>query len=232
MKTVYTKIHPSKYNGKILMQTYHDKNKIPPKVYKNIRKYAPEYKHIIYDDDDCIKFLSNNYNQLVVNRFKSLSNGAHKADLFRYCWLYKNGGVYLDIKIILTKPLRDVFPNPEYLYTCNASGRPIFTSRCIFQGIISTPPKNYIFKQLINKILCTSDILLAIDYLSFTKDFYKALKKYNKPYKLLDEICDNKLNVDLDPDRYGFKCAIYDLDKGPPYIKDREFIVRYTDYPW
>ena len=233
MDPIYNKIKPTKFHKKILLQTYHDKRKIPSKVYRNIKKYAADYEHIIYDDDDCIKFLTENYNKIVVNRFKSLSMGAHKADLFRYCWLYKNGGVYLDIKIILVKPLNKIFTNYNCLYTCNAYDRSMFKSRGIFQGIISAPPKSYIFKQLINSILVTSDLQLKLDTLTFTKDFYKALKRYRKPYKLLNEICDNRLNSDLKADRYGKKCAIYDtstIDQLCP--NNRSFVVRYTDYPW
>lgn len=231
MKPIYNNINPCKTQKKLLVQTYHDKSKIPNKVYKNIKKYAPEYKHIIYDDKDCIKFLNKYYGKKVSDRFKNLANGAHKADLFRYCWLYKNGGVYLDIKIILVKPLKDIFTEPKYLYTCNASGRPTFATRSIFQGIISTPPKHPIFKTLINKILATPDIVLKIDYLRFTKDFYLSVNgnKNKNKIKLLNEICDDKLNWDLKSDRYGFKCAIYNSFNKP---KDRLFIVRYTDYPW
>jgi hypothetical protein len=33
-------------------QTFKDKKKIPQEVYDNIKTYAPEYKHIIFDDKD------------------------------------------------------------------------------------------------------------------------------------------------------------------------------------
>ena len=35
---------------KVIVSTYHDKSKIPSKVYENIKQYAPNYKHIIYND--------------------------------------------------------------------------------------------------------------------------------------------------------------------------------------
>ena len=44
---------------KIIYQTYGVKSKVPNKVYDNILEYVPEYEHIIYDDNKCIKFLKN-----------------------------------------------------------------------------------------------------------------------------------------------------------------------------
>ena len=207
-----------KTTPKILIQTYHDKSKIPNKVYKNIQKYASEYKHIIYDDEECIEFLKTNYNSLVVNKFKNFKTGAYKADLFRYCWLYKYGGVYMDIKIKPIKPLIELFTKNK-LYTVLSN-----CGDAVFQGIISTPPNNPIFKPLINKILNSSEFELWFDYQIFTRHFFQELKNIDN-YKLFKEKCDDKLNSDLKPDRYNLRCAIYDHN-------ERVFITRYPEYPW
>ena len=37
--------------------------------------------------------------------------GAHKADLFRLCWLYKYGGIYIDIDIEIIKSLDEIVKN-------------------------------------------------------------------------------------------------------------------------
>jgi hypothetical protein len=58
----------------------------------------PEFEHYLYDDKDCAEFIEDNFGEEVLNAYNSLIPGAYKADLWRYCVLYKNGGVYLDIK--------------------------------------------------------------------------------------------------------------------------------------
>ena len=204
----------------ILIQTYYDKKKIPQKVYDNINKYASNYKHIIFDDDDCIKFLSENYSPVVVKRFNSLKLGAFKADLFRYCWLYKNGGVYMDIKTILLKDINKIFTDKTKLYTVNC-----LSKTAIYQGIISTPPNNPIFKELIPKLCLTHNIHLSLDYGKNTKDFYSNLDK-SIDYILFKQYCCNTMNNDLAPDRYNFKCSINSDNK------ERLFLTRYPDFPW
>lgn len=235
---------------KVLMQTHYDKKLIPQKVYDNIKKFAPNYKHIIYDNNECLQFLREHYNDEIVNRFNSLKKGAHKADLFRYCWLYTHGGVYLDIKIILLKDIEDIFIDTSKLYSVISQYNKhydyksiLLGERSIFQGIISTPPNNPIFKSLINKILITNDVLLRYNYTLFTKHFYQEIKstlqqetEFEKGY-LFHEHCyspkwnpllktiTKKLEDIKETDKYDIKCAIYNKD-------ERIFLTRYPEYPW
>ena len=240
-KKLYLKNHSKiKETPRIIMQTYWDKSLIPQKVYDGIKKYCPKYKHIVYDDKDCIQFLQKNYGEEIVDKFNSMKNGAHKADLFRYCWLYKMGGVYLDIKIVLIKNIDEIFKDKTKLYTVlssitneNKFLSNITNTGSVFQGIISTPPNNPIFKTLINKIIITSNYKLMFNYMLFTSHFFTEVNKTRidqenfKNGYLFQEVCNGEINEDIkDRDKYGLKCAIYDK-------KDqRMFITRYSDYPW
>ena len=53
-----------------------------------------------YTDDDVDVFLRANFDDAVYGAFRSINGtyGAMKADFFRYCVLYKVGGIYADIK--------------------------------------------------------------------------------------------------------------------------------------
>lgn len=113
---VPTFARPNRTVPAILLQTYRDVTLIPKKVYQNIQKYAPDFTHIIYDDNQIIAFLKTYYTDLVVTTFQQCRLGAHKGDLFRYCYLYINGGVYMDIKTELLQPLASLL-NPHVLTT-------------------------------------------------------------------------------------------------------------------
>jgi hypothetical protein len=225
---------------KQLYLTHHSKNKIPKKVYDNLDKYARingnKINYKIYDNDEIIDFLSKYYNDVVVDKFKKLS-GAHKADLFRYCLLYIKGGVYIDIKTVLIKPLGDIidFDRGNTMFT--VLGSKLFGNvKQIYQGIIATPPRNELIFKLIINVIETPKITTKINYLVFTKNFYKIAKKI-KGDKLEKGL--NKLNNHMDMylfyevleknckkrDRYGVCSNIY--DKGENIIK-----TRYDDYPW
>ena len=84
----------------ILYQTWHSKT-LPPKMaacVEKLTKNNPEFEHRLFDDADCRAFIKDNYDADVLDAYDTLVPGAYKADLWRYCVLYKTGGVYLDIK--------------------------------------------------------------------------------------------------------------------------------------
>jgi len=63
-------------------------------------KDNPEFNFFIYDLDKCRKFIADHFRPDVLNAFDKLEPIAYKSDLWRYCVLYVNGGIYLDIKFM------------------------------------------------------------------------------------------------------------------------------------
>ena len=245
-KPIFDKIKKEKVNEniipKILFQTYHNKNKIPKKVYNNINKYAHNYAHIIYNDNEAIQFLKENYGTLFVNKFNNFRLGAYKADFLRYCWLYKHGGIYADIKTEFILPLDEIFSENNTLYTCLTYTTNLIIqdwNNSIYQGIIAVPPHNIIIKNLILKML-SINIMWWDNYHIICQQFYYELSKYlqisdlksgkysgtNFNVILYQENGDCNINKDLKPDQYGFCEKIYD--------HNGKYVIhgRYVDYPW
>jgi hypothetical protein len=220
--------------------TYHSKDRIPKKVFDNLEKYAKNIPYELFDDNDIVKFLKKYYHNNIINKFKKLK-GAHKADLFRYCLLYIQGGIYIDVKTELIRPLEDIinFDKKDVFYTILGSNLSKNIKQ-IYQGIILTPPRNQILLDLIYDILNTHRFIPKLNYLVFCKQFYKILntKSENKQLKPGINIIDNNYNCYLfkevldkvtkgDKDRYGLNSKIYDTIKNEYIIK-----TRFNDYPW
>ena len=95
LKSTYSIIIPTN-----IYQTWHTKL-LPPLMANSvqlIKSLNPRFKHYLYDDNDCREFIKNHFKPDVLNAYDSLIPGAYKADLWRYCILFINGGIYLDIK--------------------------------------------------------------------------------------------------------------------------------------
>ena len=95
LKSVYHSVIPLN-----IFQTWHTKNLTPSMHFcmSTIKNNNPKFNYELFDDNDCREFIKNNYSSEVLNAFDTLIPGAFKADLWRYCILYKRGGIYLDIK--------------------------------------------------------------------------------------------------------------------------------------
>ena len=102
-KTEYNSVIPLK-----IFQTWHTKE-LPPDMKITVEKLKerhPRFEHFLFDDNDCRDFIIKNFDNNVVKAFDSLIPGAYKADLWRYCVLYINGGIYMDIKYSCTNSFR------------------------------------------------------------------------------------------------------------------------------
>jgi mannosyltransferase OCH1-like enzyme len=70
------------------------------------------WEHRFYTDDESGSFLSTHFPPEVREAYDTLLPGAFKADLFRYCALFINGGLYADVDILLESNL-DILVGPD-----------------------------------------------------------------------------------------------------------------------
>jgi len=140
--TIYESWHTNQVPGKMRETIY------------SVLEMNPEFDYYLYSDEACEKFIKDNFNEEVLTAFNTLKPGAYKSDLWRYCILYKKGGVYLDIKFKTLVPLAPIIEvNPEIF----VRDMPItfsfdFHSQ-VYNAFIVSPPNNPIFKGCIDEII-------------------------------------------------------------------------------
>jgi hypothetical protein len=78
-----------------------------------MKKLNPAYEFILFDDIDMDTFIQSNFSKDVYDCYMQLNVGAAKADFWRYCILYKNGGIYLDIDSEIIRPLDELIAGDE-----------------------------------------------------------------------------------------------------------------------
>ena len=140
------------YNSVIpfnIYQTWHSKN-LPPLMSKNvevIKQHNPFFNYYLYDDNDCREFIKSNFPPSVLYAFDKLVPGAYKADLWRYCVLYKKGGIYLDIKYTPINKFRFIALTEKEHWVLDMD------NRGIYNALIVAKPGNLILLKAINLIV-------------------------------------------------------------------------------
>ena len=79
---------------------WHDKT-MPPKMQQNVellKRTNPEFEVVVYDNETAREYIKAHFSEDVLRAYDTLIPFAFKCDLFRYCVVYKEGGVYMDIK--------------------------------------------------------------------------------------------------------------------------------------
>lgn len=106
---------------RILHQTYARRDRLHPDLIENIESMKaanPGWEYRFYDDADIVDFIAREYGPRMLDRYQRISAkyGPARADFFRYLLMYRFGGVYLDVKAALTRPLGEVIrPDDVYL---------------------------------------------------------------------------------------------------------------------
>jgi mannosyltransferase OCH1-like enzyme len=109
--------------------------------------------------------------------FHSFEKGEHKADLFRYYFLYVKGGVFVDSDAMIQVDLDSIVRDYEFFSVHSKYINP--TS--IFQGFIGCTPKNKIIYEALKDIYTINPEELK-EYSIITKHLYTIFQEYKHLY--------------------------------------------------
>ena len=141
-------INPQTIIPKTLIHTWNTKAIENTDLYypvKVLKALHPDYNYVIFDEAERLDFIKNNYDERVLNAYNKVKPGAYKADLWRYCYLYKNGGFYMDIKFVMRKSFNSIInPNIKLLI-----GKAMY-DHGVNQGFMACMPNEPLMKNAID----------------------------------------------------------------------------------
>lgn len=168
---------------KIFVQT----SRQPPQQYvvDMIRERSPQWDYQHYTDDDIITFFAENpvaEFPNVVAKFYMLNYGEHRADLFRYYFLYVKGGVYMDTDAMIQDNIENIIGDADF-FTVNSGYFP----GTVFQGFLGATPRHpLIYMALKDLYICPIENLRGEFHL-LCKNLYQFIQQHRTPQTLLFE---------------------------------------------
>lgn len=114
----------------------------------------PEYEYFLYDNNDCEIFIKEQFDERTYNAYCKIIPGAFKADLWRYCVLYKYGGVYADINTLcLSRIDKFLTEETEFMVPIDLNTNPVEGQHNLFNTLIASNPGNPILLNAIERIV-------------------------------------------------------------------------------
>jgi len=193
---------------KIKIYGYWHNKQLPEFLNNSINKTLSNNTYLeyeIFDEQLAKDFLKLNFPKEVLDSYNILKPYAYKSDLIRYCLLYINGGIYIDLKLILNPIEKVFFTNNEYHFAIyNRTKLPNIENSFLY---FKKPKSPYLLKA-INKIVenvqnrdktincllitgpkllfnCLIDLKPTLQFDSRKKPISKFIYKYNK-YNIID----------------------------------------------
>ena len=125
LKSEYKPIIPC-----VIYQTWYTKD-LPPKMRERVellKSQNPGFKHYLFDDNDCREFIKRHFRPDVLDAYDRLIPGAYKADLWRLCVLFINGGIYLDIRLVCVNGFKLIELTENNHFAKDRGGASIFNA--------------------------------------------------------------------------------------------------------
>lgn len=135
---------------KEIVQSFSSK-RVTEKIKQNIDNWInknPDYSYYYFDESDIVDFIKNNYSERYLKAFYKINPGAGRADFFRYLYLYKNGGFWLDITVVCMKSLDKIInKNIDILLVRDKN------ADNIYNAVMGFPKSHFIMKKCVEKCL-------------------------------------------------------------------------------
>lgn len=117
------------------------------------------YRHFL--DEQIVEYFTNNPDQEfpdIIKKFYEIKSGPHRADLFRYFYLYQNGGLFIDTDLGIEYDINKLVKDAD-LMTVSSD-----IDKRAFNGFLYSIPKNKIIHECLKHIYKIDVNLLDENY--------------------------------------------------------------------
>jgi len=219
---------------KVIYQTWKTKNLHPnvQKVRDNIQRLNPSYEMKLFDDAEMDSFIKENYSDEIYECYNNLLMGAAKADFWRYCVLYINGGIYLDIDSNITGSLDDLIVGDESCIITREKNPGIFNNWILIYEKRHPVLLNTILNCVYNIIYkTTNDILCLTGPVALTNAINHSLTHIYDRTKILYYESDGDLNAVLNKPNSRIRARFYGYDmEAFAQFKHDQCVFLYTNH--
>jgi hypothetical protein len=179
------------------------KNIVPAYVINFISTKCDGWEYIHFTDEDIIAYFKEHPLDefpLITEQFNKIKLGAHKSDLFRYYYLYINGGFHIDSDAKIQANIDTIVKSYDFVSVYSAH------EGTLFQGILGSTPKHPIIYEALKHAYNVDIEVLNKDYFLFCQEMYDIIHNRGVKYeniKLYKEIKDeyrvvaNTYNIEM-----------------------------------
>lgn len=172
------------YQSRIPLLFFQTSKEKPLKyVVDQIKGKTKGWKYMHFTDKDILQFFKEHPLKEFPNveeKFHSFEKGPHKADLFRYYFLYVKGGVFMDSDAMLEVDISTIVKEHDFFSVDSKYINP----RRVFQGFIGCVPKHPIMYAALKDMYAITNEALK-DYAILTKHMYRFYQTHKTPLSTL-----------------------------------------------
>ena len=126
-------------------------NEKTKKSYKSWNQFK-DFEYNFYNDEECEEFIKNNFEENIYQAYMKCPIAVMKADLWRYCIIYKYGGIYADSDSICLKDPSLFLEKSSYL-VCIPENDKMHMCNWVFAAPEASPVLKSVIELCVERIL-------------------------------------------------------------------------------
>lgn len=189
---------------KMILQVAQEKNTLVESLSASVREHMPNWNYVLLTEAESEKFVQQMYPDYWIT-YSNYKYWEQKRNAIIFLWLYKNGGLYIDINYRMMSNLSEALPLDAELYLMKSPDVETYYTTSLLGGVAQHP----LWKACIEEMrsLAKSPPKWSISkelYISATTGtimFSSMVSKVNSPYYVLPvsnvaprNVCGNKTN--------------------------------------
>ncbi|MDH6504706.1 glycosyltransferase family 32 protein [Polynucleobacter sphagniphilus] len=120
---------------------------------ESVKSHFPNWKYVLYNMHSAREYIASKFGVDTLNAFDKLKPYSYKADLFRYCVLYAEGGWYFDISVKLVS----TFSVDESIETFACKDTSPSDAQavcyCCSTALLYSKPNSSVYLRAINEVI-------------------------------------------------------------------------------
>ena len=198
---------------KVCIQTA--KEPIQEYIVTQLKSRLQGWDYRFFSDEDILKFFDENPHKDypdIKAKFNSFTHGEHKADLFRYYYIFLKGGLFIDSDLMLYDSIDTILGNKKFV-----SVRAIRPEGSVYNGFLAATPQHPILLDALNDVYKVDNAMLTKMYHFLVARLGTFVDAHmDDSVKLLKEISNNDLSCNIqDPDSGKISMIHYQNSKIP-----------------
>jgi hypothetical protein len=169
---------------------------------KNIMTVNSDFEYQFMDNDECLQFIVDNFDESFVNMYKNSPLDIMRSDVWRVAVIYINGGIYCDTDVLCYKNFYELIKDQEIVIFNESGGG---TSNFFF----AAKPKHPSLKSVLNLFIKNQSITrdsnsdymvqnfgMCLFHIVMIETLNKRLLDYHESTEWVNHLCFNRWKKD------------------------------------
>ena len=202
----------------------------------NFRTKNPGFQFVTFDQENMTRYMENEFaGEIILEAYQNCVFGVMQSDIFKYAYVYKNGGISLDLSKYVEKGLSQIFETSEaelilsheknvtsFVFRDSVEARTLFgvPPKMVINWCFASAPNNPLLKSILQEIEANYSSYVSQNHEDVKLAIWRATGPIAFNIGLLNGLCVYD-NIEIDFIGVDFDSSVWPKFISSSYVNSR-----------